>query len=211
MGLWGALGAAAGALLPGIGSAVGAERSNRQNRDEARRNRRFQSEEAGTQRNFQERMRNTEWQAGIADMEAAGVNPALAYSQGGASSPMGAAGSGSKADMEDVLSPGISSAQQARRLDQELKNMKASEQLIGRQIVRQRQDVAESRAREEMIDTQRVGVGWNNEMLRLGLPGARNISRFEAGSMGQSTRTIRSLLQSVFGSGGAFKPFSPGR
>lgn len=39
---------------------------------------------------FQERMRNSEWQAGVKDMQLAGLNPALAYEKGGASSPAGA-------------------------------------------------------------------------------------------------------------------------
>lgn len=205
--MWGALGAAALSLG---GSIFGGERSNKANARQARLNRMFQREQSGTQMRFQERMRNTEWQAGIEDMRAAGVNPALAYSQGGASSPMGAAGSGSKAEMQDVLSPGIASAQQARRLTQEISNMKQQEDTALAKKYLDDQLGRESRAREKSIDAGRPGIGWNNEALRLGLAGQKNISDFEAGGLGQSTRNIRMLLQSVFGSGGAFKAFSPG-
>lgn len=59
----------------------------------------FNSAEALANRNFQERMSNTSWQRGTADMMAAGINPMLAFHQGGSSTPGGgqASGSGTKA------------------------------------------------------------------------------------------------------------------
>lgn len=53
----------------------------------------FNAAQAQLDRDFQERMSNTQYQRGVADMRAAGVNPALAMSNGGASAPAGVSAS----------------------------------------------------------------------------------------------------------------------
>lgn len=47
------------------------------------------SAEAQKQRDYETEMSNTSYQRAVADMQAAGINPALAYQQGGASTPSG--------------------------------------------------------------------------------------------------------------------------
>lgn len=66
----------------------------------------FNAAEAQKNRDWQEHMSNTAYQRAMADMRAAGLNPILAYTQGGASTPGG--GSASMGTMSGAMGTGYS-------------------------------------------------------------------------------------------------------
>lgn len=91
-------------VIAGIASAVGAlgaagmsyygqKQANRENIAHSR-----------EQMAFQERMSSTAYQRSTEDMRQAGINPAVAYSQGGASTPTGSQPPGSKNRFENIAS-----------------------------------------------------------------------------------------------------------
>lgn len=96
MSIFGALGSVGGSLLGGpmgstIGGGIGSALDGMLGRSDATAANAATAASAQKQMDFQERMSSTSYQRGVKDMEAAGLNPMLAYSQGGANAPGGAA------------------------------------------------------------------------------------------------------------------------
>jgi hypothetical protein len=103
------LGAAGGGLLGFIGQ----QQTNQKNWDIAQAANQASAEQAQRQMDFQERMRATQYQTAIEDMKKAGLNPILAYSQGGAGTPSGAMGQVSTAKVGNAIGSALAGAQAA--------------------------------------------------------------------------------------------------
>lgn len=110
----------AAAAVPAAVQAVGTAVAGGLNYAGARQANKMNLKIAREQMDYQERMSNTAYQRSMLDMQAAGLNPILAYSQGGASSPGGAS-----ATMSNEATGAVASAVDAARTFAELRNLKA--------------------------------------------------------------------------------------
>ncbi|QGH73506.1 MAG: putative minor capsid protein [Microviridae sp. ctOsc38] len=89
------------------------------------RGQKFNAAQALMQRQFEERLSNTAYQRGTADMRAAGINPMVAFMKGGASTPGGASASSPgasahKATVENAMGAAVGTAVQVRGLLKDL-------------------------------------------------------------------------------------------
>ena len=94
-------------------------------------------------RKWQEMMRATQYQTAVKDMQAAGLNPMLAYSQGGAGNLSGAVA----APAQNALGQAVSSALQARQLSGQLKQMDAQNENLAEENKQIRANTQESKDR----------------------------------------------------------------
>lgn len=83
--------------------------------DEATAARDFSAQQAQLNRDFQERMRSSQYQTAVEDMKKAGLNPMLAYHQGGAGTPTGAMAQSASASRQNL--GGLSGMQTAAQID----------------------------------------------------------------------------------------------
>ncbi|QXP08615.1 MAG: DNA pilot protein [Arizlama microvirus] len=123
--MWETLGAAGisaiGSLIGGSMSSAGANQANNATA-------RYNAIEAQKNRDWQERMANTAYQRAMGDMKAAGLNPVLAYQQGGAGIGPGAQASTKFENTMEGLGQGVTSAAKGAERAIQLQQTQASTQ-----------------------------------------------------------------------------------
>ena len=98
---------------------------NSTNKKIAREQMDFQEDMVRNQMRFQKDMSNTAYRRAVADMKAAGINPMLAYTQGGASSPQGSSAVGARRDYKAPLGEVIQNLIAARQATASIKQTEA--------------------------------------------------------------------------------------
>jgi hypothetical protein len=117
-----------GGITGGVLGFIGQQQTNQKNWDIANAANAASAQQAANQMSFQERMRDTQYQTAVEDMKKAGLNPMLAYSQGGAGTPSGAMGQVSTAKLGNALGAGVAGYQAMQLNNAEVELKKAAEE-----------------------------------------------------------------------------------
>lgn len=174
-------------VISGIASIWGGAQANAANAAMAR-----------EQMAFQERMRSTQYQTAVEDMRKAGLNPALAYQQGGAGTPSGATAQHQNVmqQLPSTAADVVQAIQTIRRNAAEIENIQAKtdSERVQRQILhtswlqnllRYRVDqetlpalLARITAESRMSESNASEAAHTAELARLRIPEARALAQF---------------------------------
>lgn len=223
----GFFGSAGGSSLVSGGLGLyGSMQTNEQNYEIARLNREFSADQAKKsmdftsaqalrEMQFQERMSNTSYQRAMRDLKKAGLNPMLAYSQGGASTPSGASGSGAEGSpsnwtVSDKINTALSSAMSMRKLLADLKisentakNLDEANKLVRAQEHATQVNAAKAQWEQESIKKDIENKKITNKVMSSALPGIEAEEAIDKSVVGRGLRWVNRVANSLGLSAGA--------
>ncbi|AXL15298.1 DNA pilot protein [Microviridae sp.] len=163
-----------GAIIAGVIAAIGSIVSSQQNIKQANSAQRWAANQSATAH-----------QREISDLRAAGLNPMLSGTGGSGASTT----PGIPASIPDALGAGLSSAQSARRMHEELANLRETNSLIKAQREKTIQETDAS-------ETGEINTALQNRLLKLSMPKAENAAKAEV-EVGSKVRNVERILETI--------------
>jgi len=193
-----------GASLAAGAAYMGASMTNKTNASIASNRQAFDAQQAQNQMDFQQKNSDTSYQRAVQDMKLAGLNPMLAYSQGGASTPTGAAAQSSGYDAKNVLGETATAAlgaykniQEVAQMQQQTKQIEAQTEATKEQTLNTSADTANKIATNPNIPIEGKKlvsqITLNNELSKTQTT-AQGLNRAQADLATNTSRNVKDLV-----------------